>query len=91
VFKYIIYHLHWTVDAILKLACIAAQHKYFYSSIWIMHSDSCASAHGVSGLQTAKVIQRRSLLLLCDYRRKSDEMHERAVPIDAQLAPEQHK
>jgi hypothetical protein len=46
---------------------------------------------GVSGLQTAEVIQKEILVLLCGSRCKGEEMHGTAVPIDAYRASEKHK
>jgi hypothetical protein len=40
---------------------------------------------GVSELQTAGVIQKEIFVISCDYRCKGAEMHERAVPIEAQF------
>jgi hypothetical protein len=47
--------------------------------------------YGASGQQTAEGIQEQISLRLCDCGCKGEEMHERAVPVDAQLASEQRK
>jgi hypothetical protein len=46
---------------------------------------------GISGPQTAAVIQKEIFVHLCDYRCKGEEMHEPAVPINAELVCEKRE
>jgi hypothetical protein len=56
-----------------------------YSEMCTAHSDSCASGSRRIVLQTADVIQKKPMVLVSDYRWKSQELHQRTVRIDAHL------
>jgi hypothetical protein len=48
-------------------------------------------ARDVSGPEKPAAIRKTDLLLLRDYHCQGEEIHEQAIPVDAQLAPEQYK
>jgi hypothetical protein len=61
------------------------------SSIWIAIQTALQQILSVSGLQTAEVIQKEILVLLCGCHCKGEDVHGTAVPNDAYTASEKHK
>jgi hypothetical protein len=52
-----------------------------HSSVWMVHSEGYVSSSWHSGMETAGVIHENIFAFLRDYRRKSEKMYDRAVPI----------